>query len=67
MIVNISGAAQSNLSIAVNNFTPTGTAAVYQMVGGAAPKAGTALTITNGTISGVSLAAGAVALLAMSN
>jgi hypothetical protein len=67
MLVNISGAAQSNLSIAVNNFTPAGTAAVYQMVGGAAPKAATALTITNGTISGVSLAAGTVALLAMSN
>jgi hypothetical protein len=66
MLVNISGAAQSGLSITLKNFTPSGAAQVYRMVGGAAPTADTAVTPTNGTITGFSLAAGSVALLVMS-
>jgi hypothetical protein len=65
MLVNVSGAAQSGLSITLNNFTPTGSAQVYRMTGGGAPTADTSATITNGTISGLSLAANAVALLVM--
>jgi hypothetical protein len=67
MLVNVSGANQTGLSITINNFTPTGSAQVYRMVGGAAPAADTAATITNGSISGFSLASNSVALLAMSN
>jgi hypothetical protein len=66
MLVNLSGAAQSGLSITLKNFTPAGSAQVYRMVGGAAPAADTAVALTNGTISGFSLAANSVALLAMS-
>ncbi len=66
MLVNVSGANQTNLSITLNNFTPSGSAKVYQMVGGAAPAAAPAATITNDMISGLSLSSGAVALLAMS-
>jgi hypothetical protein len=65
MLVNVSGAAQSGLSITLNNFTPTGSAQVYRMTGGGAPTADTPVAITNGTISGLSLAANAVALLVM--
>ena len=66
MLVNVSGANQTNLSITLNNFTPSGSAQVYQMVGGAAPAAAPAATITSGVISGLSLSSGSVALLAMS-
>jgi hypothetical protein len=66
MLVNESGAAQSGLSITLNNFTPSGSAQVYRMVAGAAPTADTAVTLTNGSISGFSLASNSVALLVMS-
>ena len=66
MLVNVSSANQTNLSITVNNFTPSGSAEVYQMVDGAAPAAAPAATITNGIIGGLSLSSGSVALLAMS-
>ncbi len=66
MLVNVSGAAQSGLSIALNNFTPTGAAQVYRMNGGGAPTADTSVAVTNGTVSGLSLAANSVALLVMS-
>ncbi len=66
MLVNISGAAQSGLSIALKNFTPAGTAQVYRMVGGAAPAADAAVTPANGTITGFSLAANSVALVVLS-
>ena len=66
MLVNVSGAAQTGLTITINNFTATGSAQVYRMVAGAPPAADTAATITNGTISGFSLASNSVALLAMS-
>ena len=66
MLVNVSGAAQSGLSITLNNFTPTGSAQVYRMTGGGAPAPDTAVAVTNGGISGFSLAANSVALLVMS-
>jgi hypothetical protein len=66
MLVNASGAAQSNLSITLNNFTPSGSAQVYRMTGGGAPAADTAVTPTNGAITGFSLAANSVALLVLS-
>ncbi|HLK90676.1 MAG TPA: glycoside hydrolase family 44 protein [Polyangia bacterium] len=66
MLVNVGGSAQSGLSIALENFTPSGSAQVYRMVAGGAPAADTAATVTNGTISGFSLAANSVALLVMS-
>ena len=66
MLVNASGAAQSGLSITVNNFTPSGSAPVYRMTGGGAPAADTAVAVTNGAISGFSLAANSVALVVLS-
>ena len=66
MLVNVSGAAQNGLAIALQNFTPTGSAQVYRMTGGAAPAPGTALAITNGSITGVSLPVNSAALLVMS-
>ena len=66
MLVNVSGANQTGLSITLKNFTPTGTAQVYRMTGGGAPASDTPVAIANGAISGVSLAANAVALLVMS-
>jgi hypothetical protein len=66
MLVNVSGVAQSGLSITVKNFAPSGSAQVYRMVGAGAPAADTAATLTNGSVSGFSLAANSVALLVMS-
>jgi hypothetical protein len=66
MLVNVSGTAQNNLSITINNFTPGASAKVYRMVGGAAPAADTNATVSSGVISGFSLASGAVALLVIS-
>jgi hypothetical protein len=67
MLVNVSTAAQNNLSLTLNNFTPTGSALVFRSVGGAPPTAGTAATITNGSITGLSLATNSVTLLVMSH
>ncbi|MGC9983833.1 MAG: glycoside hydrolase family 44 protein [Polyangia bacterium] len=67
MLVNVSGATQTGLTITINNFTPTGSAQVYRMANAAAPAADTAATITNGSISGFSLPSNSVALLAMSH
>jgi hypothetical protein len=66
MLVNVSGAAQSGLSVTVQSFTPSGSAQVYRMTGGAAPAADTAVTVANGAVTGFSLAANSVALLVMS-
>ncbi len=66
MLVNVSGAAQSGLSITLKNFTPSGSAQVYRMVAGAAPTPDTAVPVTNGTVTGFSLAANSVALLVLS-
>ncbi len=65
MLVNVSGAAQNNLSIAVQNFVPTGQAQVYRMAGGAPPAADTAASVTSGGITGFSLPNNSVALLVM--
>jgi hypothetical protein len=65
MLVNVSGAAQSGLSITLKNFTPTGSALVYRTTGGGAPAQDTAVAIANGSVSGFSLAANSVALLVM--
>ena len=66
MLVNVSGAAQSGLSVTLKNFTPTGSAQVFRMVGGGAPAPDTAVALTNGALSGFSLAANSVALLVLS-
>jgi hypothetical protein len=65
MLVNVSGTAQSNLTIAVDNFTPAGSAQVYRSVAGAAPAPDTAATITAARITGFSLAANSIALLVL--
>jgi hypothetical protein len=66
MLVNASGVDQSNLSIALEHFTPGATAKVYRMKGGAAPSADVDAAVGNGTISGVSLPNGSVALYVVS-
>lgn len=66
MLVNVSGAAQSNLSITFNNFAPSGSAQLYRMTGGAAPTPDTTVAITGGTISSLSLASNSVALVVIS-
>ncbi len=66
MLVNLSGAAQSGLSITFKNVTPSGSALVYRMTGGGAPAPDTAVAITDGIISGFSLATNAAALLVIS-
>jgi hypothetical protein len=66
MLVNISGADQTNLSIDVQNFTTGGSVQVFRSVAGAGPAADTAVTATNGSISGFSLTSNSVALLVLS-
>src|SRR6185312_186097 len=66
MLVNISGDAQAGLSVTLENFAATGSAQVYRMVAGAAPAADTSLALTNGMLSGLTLAANSVALLVIS-
>jgi hypothetical protein len=63
MLVNVSGSDQSNLSIAIDNFTAGASAKVYRMTSGAPPAADTSATITGGAITGFSLPSGSVALL----
>ncbi len=63
MLVNVSGSDQSNLSIAIDNFTPGASAKVYRMTSGAPPAADTSAAITGGAIAGFSLPSGSVALL----
>jgi hypothetical protein len=66
MLVNVSNAAQSGLSINVQNFASSGSAKVYRMTGGAAPAADTAVAVSGGSIAGFSLAQNSVALLVLS-
>jgi hypothetical protein len=66
MLVNVSGTAQSGLSITLKNFSPAGTAQVYRMVGGGTPTPDTAVALTNGAVTGFSLASNSVALLVAS-
>ena len=64
MLVNVSGADQSNLSIAIQNFSPGASAQVYRMTNGGPPTADTAgAAITGGMVSGFSLPSGSAALL----
>jgi hypothetical protein len=62
MLVNVGSSAQSNLSVAVNNFTAS-SVKVFQSIGGAAPAAAGDAAVTNGTIGGLSVAANSVTLL----
>jgi hypothetical protein len=66
MLVNVSGANQTNLSIDVQSFTPGGPVQVFRSVAGAAPAADTSVTATSGNILGFSLASNSVALLVLS-
>jgi len=67
MLVNVGGSAQNNLSVSLQNFTAGAKAKVYRMVNGAPPAADTDATISNNVVSGLSLAAGSVALLVISH
>jgi hypothetical protein len=68
MLVNISGTNQQNLSVSIQNFAAGASAKVYRTVNGGAPKAdATNATVTNDTITGLSLAAGSVALLVITH
>ena len=66
MLVNVSTTAQSGVAISVQSFTPTGSAKVYRMSAGAAPSADTALAVSNGTLSGVSVPTNSAMLLVLS-
>jgi hypothetical protein len=63
MVVNTGTSAQSNMTVALNNFAAGATAKVYQSVNGAAPAAAANLTIAAGAISGLSVAANSITLL----
>jgi hypothetical protein len=52
------------MTITINNFTATSTAKVYQSVNGASPAAAADVAIANGSISGLSLAANTITLVA---
>jgi hypothetical protein len=64
MLVNVSGQAQSGLSVSIQNFTPS-SAKVFQTTNGAAPAAAADATLSGGTVTGVSLPAGGVKLLVL--
>ena len=63
MLVNRGTSAQSNMTVAINNFTAAATAKVFQSVNGAVPATSADVAITNGTISGLSIAANTVTLI----
>jgi hypothetical protein len=67
MLVNISGANQLGISVALQNFTAVGSAEVYRMTSGAAPAPDTALAIAGGRITGLSLPSNSAALVVLSN
>jgi hypothetical protein len=67
MLVNISSATQTNLSITLQNFAAANSAQVYRMTGGGAPAPDTAVTVINGSIIGLSLALDSAALLVLSD
>ena len=67
MLVNTGTTDQTNMTVQINNFTAAATAKVYQSVNGAAPAAGTNVGIAGGAISGVSVAANSVALIAVTH
>ncbi len=63
LLTNLTANDATGLSVAVQHFTPSGTAKVYRMVNGAAPAADTAVTVTAGKVTGFTLAKGSAALL----
>jgi hypothetical protein len=66
MLVNRGTSAQGNMTITINNFTAASTAKAYQSVNGAAPAAAADVAIANGAISGLSIAANTITLIAAS-
>ena len=64
MLVNRGTTAQSNMTITINNFTAASTAKAYQSVNCAAPVAAADVAIANGSISGLSMAANTITLIA---
>lgn len=64
MLVNRGTSAQSNMTITINNFTAALTAKAYQSVNGAAPAAAADVAISNGSISGLSITANTITLIA---
>jgi hypothetical protein len=65
MLVNRGTSAQDNMTIAIKNFAAAATAKVYQSVNGAAPAAAAGATVSNGSISGLSIAANTIMLIAV--
>ena len=64
MLVNTGTSTQSNVTITIKHFTAgTSLANLYQSVNGAAPAAATNATISDGVISGLSIAAASITLL----
>jgi hypothetical protein len=64
MLVNRGTSAQSNMTITIDNFTAASTAKAYQSVNGAGPAAAADVAISNGSISGLSIAANTITLIA---
>src|SRR5579872_4118914 len=65
MLVNVSGTDQNGLSLKLQNFNATGSAQVYRTNAGAAPTQDTAIPVTGGGVSGISLPTDSVALLVL--
>jgi hypothetical protein len=63
MLVNVSTSAQTGLSISLQNAPSASSAHVYTMTSGGAPTAGTAVSISGGQITGLSLAQSSATLL----
>ncbi|HVZ86512.1 MAG TPA: glycoside hydrolase family 44 protein [Polyangia bacterium] len=63
MLVNTGGSTQSGMSLTLKHFSAGASAKVYQSVNGAAPTAGANAAVSNGVISGLSVAANSVTLL----
>jgi hypothetical protein len=66
MLVNVSGAAPKAPAITLKNFASGTSAQVYRMTNGGAPAGDTALAVSNGTITGVSLPVDSTVLLVVS-
>ena len=66
MLVNVSDTDQNDLPITVRNFAPTGTVAIYRADAGHAPAASTPAVITDGSVTGLSLAKNSSALVVLS-
>lgn len=64
MLVNTGASAQNNMTINISNFAAAASAKVYQSVNGAAPAAAANVTASNGSVSGISIPANTVMLIA---